>query len=179
MNEQLTQLYKEIYSCQGCPKSQWSSGHKESGWGTPSGILFIGESPAFTSMTLKEGSSRFDKQFKSLLKEADIHDSDYFFTNIVKLPPIKDIDSLDDGDQNHCLRHVMDEIELIKPIVIVTLGTKSSRIMSSYVFPAKHRLMHPGAIKYGMMSREQYVHKLREINEIYKKLKTGKAKTLL
>jgi uracil-DNA glycosylase family 4 len=179
MNEQLTQLYKEIKDCKGCPKTQWASGHKEIGWGSPGEILFIGESPAFTSLTLKEGDSRFDKSFKSLLKEAGIYDKDYFFTNVVKFPPIRDIDLMDSSDRKHCYDHLMEEIELIDPVVIVTLGTKSANLMRDFIFPAKHRLLHPGAIKYGTITREQYVQKLKEINEIYRKLKVVKHNKLV
>jgi uracil-DNA glycosylase family 4 len=174
MNDKLQQLYKEIKECQACPKSGWASGHKKIGWGTTNKILFVGQSPAFTSLGQVEGESKFDKSFLSLLDEAGICRSDFFFTNLVKFPPIKDEIKFSKEDLEHCYKHLDDEISLVKPLIIVSLGYSSSNWLRQYAFGEVFFIAHPGIVKYKMMTREQYVAKLLDLKLTYEKIKGRK-----
>jgi uracil-DNA glycosylase len=180
MNEKLTQLYEKIKDCTGCPTSQWSSGYKEAGWGTPGGILFLGQNPAFTSLTAVAGDSKFDHSFKSMLSDAGIFDPDYFFTNLVKFPPAKEDLNFTEAEMNHLEDHLIEEITEINPIIIVALGTPAGKWLRTLQCKAdRFYLYHPSAIRYGTITREQYVHKLSEIQEIYQMLKVDKQKQLI
>jgi uracil-DNA glycosylase family 4 len=180
MNDLLKQLYKEIKECTGCPTSQWSSGYKEAGWGTPGGILFLGQNPAFTSLTPTPGDSKFDKSFKSMLSDAGVFDPDYFFTNLVKFPPAKEDLVFTREEMNHLEKHLIDEITLINPIIIVALGLPAGTWLRTLQCRAdRFYLYHPSSIRYGTITREQYVQKLTEIREVYTALKVERQNQLI
>lgn len=171
MNDQLIKLYNEIQDCLACPESVWNSDRKEIGWGTEGRILFIGQAPAMSSLGRVEGQSNFDLYFKEMLLGVGLTEDDFFFTNLVKVPPVVNVHDMPRVDLQHCGSHVLEEIKLIKPIVIVGLGTLTNQWLFDQKLENRFFLQHPSSLKYRPENRDQLMHSLNKVTEKYRNIK--------
>lgn len=174
MNEELQQLYERFKKCTVCPPSAWPIGTIEVGWGTPGKIMFIGQNPALSSLGKEPGSSSFDKYFFSILDEAGISKDDFFFTNIYKAPPKQRPDEIFETVLYHAGDHIREEIERVKPILIVALGMVSGKWLANQRFENKMIVHHPSAARYGKPTRSQYIAELKSVKLRYEKIKVEK-----
>lgn len=161
----LDQFYTDLEKCDKCP----TKGHttKEKGWGVPGKILFVGQCPAPSSIDKKEGESDFDKFFISLLEEVGVSKNDFFFTNLVKSPMSSSTMGLLTREElDHWYDHLDEEIGLIRPKVIVTLGKFSGAWGASR--REKHQckiidIQHPSFLYYNPGIRSTYLKHLGTI----------------
>lgn len=151
-------LNKKILQCEGCPTS--SKHIPELGWGTPEKILFVGQCPAFSNIHGVRGTSKFDKFFLELLKPVGLTSNDFFFTNLVKVPAKMSL--LSEEALDHCASHVKDEIALIRPKFIFTLGKFSYQSLKKKGVRV-YGMTHPGAIHHGAISIEQWQEGLKNL----------------
>lgn len=90
------------------------------------GIVFVGEAPGAKEVETKRPfSGQAGKEFDRLLLDAGLYRDDIYATNIVRARPV-------DGGKNRtpkdsevsaCLPHVLAEIDILSPRVVVCLGS--------------------------------------------------------
>ena len=140
----------------------------EFGWGRAGKIMFVGQNPAFSNSEGKRGDSDFDKFFLELV--APLTKEDFYFTNLVKFPA--DLGDLEDDIFELSLGYLREEIKIVEPKIIITLGNKSrewvEKLKISYF-----SLIHPGAIRYGSITEADWKRKLNDILSTYKLLTKG------
>lgn len=156
----LEELNEKISKCPDCPMSQ-TGGVPELGWGESDEYFFIGQCPALTNKDGKRGTSNFDKFFLELLDEAGFRKDQFYFTNLVKIPIL--INYVSEASIEHCGHHVLEELEIIKPKVVITLGQYASNWIRNQNIP-HYELKHPGSIRYkGSIARTMWVEELKQI----------------
>ncbi len=92
-------------------------------------IMFIGEAPG--AKEDEEGRpfvGAAGKLLTALLEEIGLKRTEVFITNVIKCRPPHNRDPLDD-EINACLPYLLEQIKLIKPKVIVTLGRVSTKTL--------------------------------------------------
>lgn len=170
MTQQLEEYYNRIQQCPSCPMSAWKDGKIEFGWGQEGKILFVGQSPAYSSFTRPAGDSAFDRSFLPLLMRAGITTNDFFFTNFCKFPTAGDLHSLSRDSRRHLATHLDAELALVDPVLIVGLGEVSAQWLLDLKFPEKLSLPHPSSIKYGYVTDTKYVQLLVTVRDRYHQL---------
>lgn len=135
------------------------SGILELGWGTPGKIMFIGQCPAASNTTGARGTSEFDKYFLSFLAEVPLNQSDFYFTNLVKVPV--DIDVIDNETIKHYRQHLLDEIQAVKPTLIITLGRFAEYWLKGLCESVY--LLHPGALRHNRTDPQVWINQLKNI----------------
>ncbi len=135
----LAEIAAEINHCKLCRLYQGTT-HAVPGAGNPNAeILFIGEGPGFNEDRLGlpfVGPS--GKLLERLLGMIGLKRDDVFITNIVKHRPPENRDPLPD-EIAACNPYLEDQIALINPLVIATLGRHS---MARYFPNAKITQVH-------------------------------------
>lgn len=172
------ELEQEILDCKFCPFQEYDFNKKKDlGFGSERRIMFIGTSPAITSNRSK-GNSKFDKFFEELILKVGISKEEYYFTNLIKTAIPKNVEPTEE-QLKHCYSHLVKEIMLVKPQLIVLLG-KLARQPFNLKWPDtkkkfffelkddKHSaivftLSHPGALHYTPENEEEYIKKLKKI----------------
>lgn len=140
----------------------------EFGWGRAEKIMFVGQNPAFTNLSGKRGDSEFDKFFLELI--APLTKKDFYFTNLVKFPA--DLGELEDEIFEKSLLYLQWEIKIVNPKIIITLGNRSKEWVEK-LGQSYFSLVHPGAIKYGTITEQDWKRKLNDILSTYKLLTKG------
>lgn len=163
MNQRLEKLNDEIMDCQTCPEDHRYQ--HELGWGPLGRIMFIGQCPAYSNSTGKQGTSDFDKFLFKLLEATPITAEDFYFTNLVKIPV--DINTMTVEELDHCATHVIEEIDIVKPKFIVCLGKYAYSTLKRAGIDV-HSVMHPAAIRYGRATEQQWQ---TEFNNLLAKFK--------
>jgi len=160
----LKELNILIRDCTECSK-----GPKELGWGTPEKILFVGQCPTQNSVEKIGGESNFDLFFLDLLARIGITEKDFYFTNAVKIP--KRTYDLSIEEQDHFLGHLLDEIVLIKPKLIIALGN-SAKVSLQRGRQKFIHIMHPASLKYkGSIYRKLLISELKKIQTKYERIR--------
>jgi DNA polymerase len=135
----LAEIAAEINTCKLCRLYQGTT-HAVPGAGNPNAeILFIGEGPGFNEDRLGlpfVGPS--GKLLERLLGMIGLKRDDVFITNIVKHRPPENRDPLPD-EIAACHPYLEDQIRLINPLLIATLGRHS---MARYFPNAKITQIH-------------------------------------
>tara|TARA_B100001250_G_scaffold392909_1_gene395140 strand:- start:20624 stop:21277 length:654 start_codon:yes stop_codon:yes gene_type:complete len=92
-------------------------------------LLIIGEAPgAEEDKQGKPFVGRSGKLLTSMLKAININRDDVFITNILKCRPPKNRDPQIE-EINQCKSHLLRQIELMKPKIVLTLGRVASQII--------------------------------------------------
>ena len=136
VSEVLDHLAQQIRSCQKCPLGRLRT-HAVPGEGSADAeIMFIGEAPGYhedqAGRPFVGASGRLLDQ---LLAENQLSRDDVFISNIVKCRPPANRDPLP-AEINACLPWLQQQIEIIDPLLIVTLG----RFSMAHFFPATARI---------------------------------------
>ncbi len=88
-------------------------------------IVFIGEAPGKNEdLTGKPFAGAAGKMFDQLLESAGLHRADIYITNLVKHRPPNNRDPKK-NEVNACVKYLDEQIKLINPEIIVTLGRHS------------------------------------------------------
>lgn len=161
------------------------------GDGNPkSKIVFIGEAPGKDEdLGGKPFVGRSGKFLSEMLETIKMKREDIYITNVVKYRPPDNRDPLPD-EIDACLPWLMEELNFIKPKIIVFLGRHAMQIFfpkekisvahgkllqkkidgfgTEYFFP----LYHPAAALYNGSMRETLMEDFKMIPLILKKIKT-------
>lgn len=150
----------------------WHAGETiEYGWGKAGKIMFIGQNPSNSNRTGKRGDSDFDKEFLEIIKKEGLTRKDFYFTNLIKIPV--DMADVQRDDFMRSLNFVIDEVKIVEPDLIITLG-KYSREWFAKARINFYSLPHPSSIRYGSITEEQWRKELKKILTTHKLLKKGK-----
>ena len=126
----LTDLHKKIHVCTRCLLSQTVCGKVVGSGYEKAHILIIGEAPGKTEDETGEpfvGAS--GKILNELLYSIGCMRSDVFITNIIKCRPPKNRDPSAE-EINTCLVWLIQQIGIIQPKVIITLGRHALKILT-------------------------------------------------
>lgn len=146
-----------------------ATGYKiEWGWGKAGRIMFIGQCPAQSNWMGKRGDSDFDKAFLNLLKPLKIDPEKFYFTNVVKIPVKMEV--LPDYIFERNARYLYDEIQIVNPKIIIALGRYAKDALG-LIKVNFFSIPHPGSIRYGNISEDNWRKNLKEIIRTYKSLK--------
>jgi uracil-DNA glycosylase family 4 len=119
---ELTDLYKEINTCQSCILSQGRTRAVPGEGPEDANIMFIGEGPGFHED--RQGRpfvGAAGKYLEELLEKIDLKRDDVYITNVVKCRPPGNRDPQPD-EIAACKSYLDKQIDLIRPGLVVTLG---------------------------------------------------------
>ena len=128
--ELLEQLYKPYKRCKMCPLGDLGRKNIVFGEGNPdSKLIFIGEGPGQKEDELcKPFIGRSGQLLTKVLKTLGLSRKDIFITNIVKCRPPKNRKPLL-SESKTCINLLLfEQIKIIKPKVICTLGSAATRV---------------------------------------------------
>lgn len=131
--EQMDELSSVIRECRKCPL--WKDTHNAvPGEGNPAAkLVFIGEAPGKQEdLTGRPFVGRAGSLLERLLAGIGLTRSDVFIANIVKHRPPENRDPRE-SEIEACTPYLDQQIRLIKPEIIVTLGRHSTRYILSRV----------------------------------------------
>ena len=97
-------------------------GMKELGCGALNEIMFIGRSPASINKTGLQETSNFNQYFLELLKPIGISQSEFYFTNLIKIP-ISNMKKVPKTVIHHCADHLIDEYLAVNPKIVIISNT--------------------------------------------------------
>jgi uracil-DNA glycosylase family 4 len=178
----LSLLNQKIQACTKCTlcelefnKKDVSQGYgKLYGWGSsqckflligmnPSHSRFPGHEYAFGG---KEGSPGAGQKFNILLKEVGIF-NEIFVDNIVKCST--ESNSIDENQVRQCFEYLQEEIEILKPIKIITMGRQVFDILKLLLhehniqIPIRN-LWHPSYVfSYQRESPDKYKEMIKQV----------------
>lgn len=135
----LEQIAAEVRTCTLCDLHKTRTKAVPGAGNINTEILFIGEGPGFNED--KQGLpfvGQSGKYLESLLKLINLKREDVFITNVVKCRPPENRDPQPD-EINTCKPYLDQQINLIDPLIIVTLGRFS---MARYFPGAKITQIH-------------------------------------
>lgn len=97
----------------------------------PSGYMFIGEAPSVYRTHFETFGMRSKQIFEKMLSVLGITRNTCWATNVVKciLPRLRP------GDYKKCRDFLLEEISILKPRIIVTLGRIATRALLQHDFP--------------------------------------------
>lgn len=134
--QQLDTVTKEILACKICPVGK--SGKAVVGEGNPDAdVVFIGEAPGKTeALTGRPFVGRSGKLLRSLIAEVGLREDDIYITSPVKYLP--DRGTPTSKDIAHGRKHLMKQLAIIDPKVVVLLGRVAAEgVLQRKVFVAK------------------------------------------
>lgn len=141
----------------------------EYGWGHIGKIMLVGQNPAWSNKEGKRGDSHFDEFFLELIDP--LTKKDFYFTNLIKFPA--DLGELEDHVFEISLRYLKEEIKIVEPKIIITLGRKSREWVEKLNI-SFFSIEHPGSIRYGNLTETAWKRKFNDILSTYKLLTKGK-----
>jgi len=126
----LQELYNAARICMPCPFGKTEKDHKVFGEGDPSAlVMLIGEAPGAEEDRLKRPFvGRSGKLIDTLLHASGHVRSEVFITNVVKCRPPGNRTPLPNEITDNMKALLKEEIMLIKPKVICTLGSVATQI---------------------------------------------------
>jgi uracil-DNA glycosylase family 4 len=128
--EQLVELYRELQDCRKCPLAE---GRNTVVFGTGNAdadLMFVGEAPGFhEDQQGKPFVGRAGKLLDQLLEEIGLARTDCFIANVLKCRPPDNRDPMPD-EIDACRDHLTQQIELIHPRVICTLGNFATKLLT-------------------------------------------------
>jgi uracil-DNA glycosylase len=179
MVKELEELHEQIRQCQQCALYRGTA-HAVPGEGPhDADIMFIGEAPGFHEDQQGRPFVGAAGQFlESLLASINLTRNDVFITNVVKHRPPNNRDPEPD-ELRACRPYLDQQIELIKPKLIVTLGRHSmdlawsgARISHIHGVPKKvgdiiyFPMFHPAAALHQPRYRSLIEEDMKKIPEV-------------
>lgn len=135
--EKLKQLEKTVKNCKKCPlyKNRKQAVFADGNPHSP--LMFIGEAPGEEEDN--QGLpfvGRAGQLLNKIIKKMGLERNEVYITNIVKCRPENNRDPLPEEIEK-CVPYLLEQIELIKPKVIVTLGRFSGGFLTKMVVGIK------------------------------------------
>ncbi len=181
----LDEIAQEIKVCKKCPLWRGRTNAVPGEGNYKAEILFIGEGPGETED--REGrpfAGEAGNFLNELLESIDLKREDVYITNVVKCRPPHNRDPLEEEVRVCTSRYLFDQIKLIKPKLIVTLGRHSMQVFfpqlksvsavhgkaykkASQVYFLSY---HPAAALYQQSLKESIKEDFRKIPEILEQI---------
>lgn len=96
-------------------------------------LLFIGEGPGYwEDIKGRPFVGRAGEQLDELLSDIDLNREDVYITNVVKHRPPNNRDPKQD-EIDSCTPYLEEQIKIIKPKLIITLGRHSTKLLLSKI----------------------------------------------
>ena len=142
----LSAIHTDIYHCTKCPLHQGRT-HTVPGAGNPDAeILFIGEAPGLNEdLQALPFVGKSGQYLEALLAGIQLTRNDVFIANVVKCRPPDNRDPQDEEIAT-CNPYLRAQIDVLDPLVIVTLGRYSMNMF----FPNEKVSKIHGQAKYGV-----------------------------
>jgi uracil-DNA glycosylase family 4 len=120
-DKELSKIAEEIRKCPLC--KQWGTGVPVPGEGSAdAGVVFIGEAPGREeAKTGRPFVGRSGRLLRGMIAEIGLSEEDVYITSPVKYLPLKGTPSRE--NVLHSRRHLMKQIAVIDPVIIVLLGS--------------------------------------------------------
>jgi DNA polymerase len=100
-------------------------------------LMLVGEAPGYEEDHKGEPFiGQAGQLLTRIINSINYNRQDVYITNIVKCHPVKDINNLNKRDNNraptvyeihHCMKYLEQQIDIIKPKIIVTLGSSATK----------------------------------------------------
>lgn len=187
---QLDKLNKSITGCKDCYLGRCEENRGRQVLGRKCGkqpkIIFVGQNPWSNPIILRKGKTRYAFTGKAgelldeCLEEYRLYDMSYI-TNLVRCSTPGN-EQLDKVEVKACLRYLRNEIEIIKPKLIVALGSTSRKWLRGHYenfhkvkLSATSRMVysmpHPSYVLRGGMGGATYRDNFIKIKEYMEKLR--------
>lgn len=185
----LKNLYKKIAKCEKCPLYKGRTNTVPGEGAENADIMFIGEGPGrdedSQGRPFVGAAGRF---LTEMIESIGLKREDVYITNIVKCRPPNNRDP-EQTEVETCWSYLEDQIKLIKPKIIVTLGRHSmNRFMPGLKISQVHGqpkrasgiwqerqvylpLYHPAAALYDLRQKDVHMKDFKKIPLILKKIK--------
>lgn len=185
----LKDLYKEVAKCEKCPLYKGRANAVPGEGAEDSDIMFIGEGPGRDEdLQGKPFVGAAGKFLTAMLESIGLKREDVYIANVVKCRPPNNRDP-EQGEIDACWGYLEEQIKIIKPKIIVTLGRHSmGRFMKGLKISQVHGqpkrasgiwqerqvylpLYHPAAALYDPRQKDVHMKDFRKIPLILKKIK--------
>lgn len=180
---ELNDYYEQIKDCQRCRLYSSRSTLVFGDGNESADLMFVGEAPGFhEDRQGKPFVGPAGKLLNELLEEIGLKREDVYITNIVKSRPPNNRDPLPD-EVEACKPYLIEQIRIIKPKIIATLGAHATRTMlnknvsmskvHSQVFRADDYIIipifHPAAALYRRQTLDDLKKDFQKLKEILQK----------
>jgi len=129
--ERLVELYRELQDCRKCPLADGRTTVVFGTGNADADLMFVGEAPGFhEDQQGKPFVGRAGKLLEQLLEEIGLSRGDVFIANVLKCRPPDNRDPLP-PEIDACRGHLAQQIELIEPRVICTLGNFATKLLTA------------------------------------------------
>jgi DNA polymerase len=128
--DRLVGLYRELQDCRKCPLADGRTTVVFGTGNADADLMFVGEAPGFhEDQQGKPFVGRAGKLLDQLLEEIGLTRGDAFIANVLKCRPPDNRDPLP-AEIDACRGHLAQQIELIQPRVVCTLGNFATKLLS-------------------------------------------------
>jgi uracil-DNA glycosylase len=128
--EELVALYQRLKDCHDCPLKATRTKLVFGAGNADAEVMFVGEAPgAQEDLEGLPFVGRAGQLLNELLHEIGLDRNDVFIANVLKCRPPGNRDPLPD-EIAECEPHLMEQIRLIQPKVICTLGNFATKLLS-------------------------------------------------
>jgi len=125
----LSDYYEQIKDCKRCRLSEGRTNLVFGEGNENAGLMFVGEAPGFNEdQQGRPFVGAAGKLLNELLSEIGLKREDVYIANIIKSRPPDNRDPLPD-EIEACKPYLMEQIKIIKPKIIATLGAHAMRTM--------------------------------------------------
>jgi uracil-DNA glycosylase family 4 len=128
--ERLVELYREVSTCSRCPLAETRTKAVFGAGNANADLMFVGEAPGAEED--RQGLpfvGRAGQLLEELLNEIGLTRDDVFIANVLKSRPPGNRDPLP-AEIEACQPYLWNQIELIEPRVIATLGNFATKLLS-------------------------------------------------
>ena len=138
MDKRLEELSKQIELCTRCPLREGASCPVPGLGDVGATYMLLGEAPGREEDRTKVPFVGLSgRRLSRLLALANINENDCYFTNVVKCRPPKNRDPKK-AEIAACTKWLMEEIKLVQPEFIITLGRVPLSLFSPYGIKSMH-----------------------------------------
>ena len=128
--EDLIALYRRLTDCHDCPLKETRTKLVFGAGNADAEVMFVGEAPgAQEDLQGVPFVGRAGQLLNELLHEIGLDRQDVFIANVLKCRPPGNRDPLP-HEIEECTPHLMEQIRLIQPKVICTLGNFATKLLS-------------------------------------------------
>jgi uracil-DNA glycosylase family 4 len=128
--EELIALYREVQACQKCPLHATRTNVVFGSGNADADLMFVGEAPGFhEDQQGKPFVGAAGKLLDKLLGEIGMSRDDVFIANVLKCRPPGNRDP-EPEEIEECKPFLHNQVELIEPLVICTLGNFSTKLLT-------------------------------------------------
>src|SRR4051794_35582593 len=129
--EELVALYQRLKDCHDCPLKATRTKLVFGAGNADAEVMFVGEAPGQQEdLQGLPFVGRAGQLLNDLLQEIGVGRDDVFIANVLKCRPPGNRDPLPD-EIAECEPHLMEQIRLIQPKVICTLGNFATKLLSA------------------------------------------------